>query len=76
MFCKNILNVAYRNDGMNKSYYSKSVVMEKDKSFTVQCFPNFKETRQLNKDKHILENNYTAGGCLHSGESEVYQVRV
>jgi hypothetical protein len=32
MFCKNILNTAYRKDGMNKkSKYSKLAVMDRNK---------------------------------------------
>jgi hypothetical protein len=57
-FCKNILNAAYRKDWMNKSKYSKLVVMDKDKAFMAQCFPNFKEARHLNEDKYIVEKNY------------------
>jgi hypothetical protein len=57
-FCKNILNATYGKDGMNKSKYSKLVVMDKNKSFIAQCFPNFKGARQLNEDKHIIEKNY------------------
>jgi hypothetical protein len=43
---------------MDKSKYSKLVVMDKDKAFITQCFPNFKGARQLNEDKYIVEKNY------------------
>jgi hypothetical protein len=34
------------------------VVMDKDKAFMAQCFPNFKGARQLNEDKYIVKKNY------------------
>jgi hypothetical protein len=57
-FCKNILNATYGKDGMNKSKYSKLVVMDKNKAFMTLCFPNFKGARQLNEDKYIVKKNY------------------
>jgi hypothetical protein len=57
-FCKNILNPAYGKDGMNKSKYSNLDVMDKNKAFIAQCFPNFKGARKLNEDKYIVERTY------------------
>jgi hypothetical protein len=34
------------------------VVMDKDKVFMAQCFPNLKGARQLNENKYIVEKNY------------------
>jgi hypothetical protein len=42
-FCKNILNVIYRKDGMNKSKYSKLVVMDKNKVFMGRVFRTSRE---------------------------------
>jgi hypothetical protein len=46
-FCKNILNGAYGKDGMNKSMYSKLVIMDQKKAFSSQCLPEFKSFRQI-----------------------------
>jgi hypothetical protein len=38
MFCKNILNASYWKDGMNKSKYSKLVIMDQKKAFFSQSY--------------------------------------
>jgi hypothetical protein len=46
-FCKNILNVSYGKLGMNKSKYSKLVIMDQKKAFFSQCLPEFKGSRAI-----------------------------
>jgi hypothetical protein len=57
-FCKNILNAAYGKDGMNKSKYSKLVIMNQKKVFFSQCLPEFKGFRAISNNRYIVEKNY------------------
>jgi hypothetical protein len=57
-FCKNILNAAYGKDGMNKSKYSKLVILDQQKVFFSQCLPEFKGTRPISNNRYIVEKNY------------------
>jgi hypothetical protein len=57
-FCKNILNAAYGKDGMNKSKYSKVIIMDQKKAFFSQCFPEFKGSRAISNNRYIVEKNY------------------
>jgi hypothetical protein len=56
-FCKNILNAAYGKDGMNKSKYSKQVIMDQKKGFFSQCLPEFKGSRAISNNIYIVEKN-------------------
>jgi hypothetical protein len=58
IFCKNILNVAYGKDRMNKSKYSKLVIMDQKKAFFSQCLPEFKGSRAISNNRYIVETNY------------------
>jgi hypothetical protein len=53
-FCKNILNAAYGKDGMNKSKYSKLVIMDQKKPFFSQCLPEFKGSRAISNNRYIV----------------------
>jgi hypothetical protein len=57
-FSKNILNAAYGKDGMNKSKYSKLIIMDQKKAFFSQCLPDFKGSRAISNNKYIVEKNY------------------
>jgi hypothetical protein len=57
-FCKNILNAAYGKDEMNKSKYSKLVIIDQKKAFFSQCFPEFKGSRSISNHRYIVEKNY------------------
>jgi hypothetical protein len=57
-FCKNILNAAYRKDGMNQSKYSRLMILDQDKAFFAQCLPEFKGSRALRDNKYLVEKNY------------------
>jgi hypothetical protein len=57
-FCKNILNATYGKDGMNKSKYSKLVIMNQKKDFFSQCLPEFKGSRAIRNNRYIVEKNY------------------
>jgi hypothetical protein len=50
-FCKNILNAVYGKDWMNKSKYSRLMIIDQDKAFFVQCLPEFKGSRGLRDNK-------------------------
>jgi hypothetical protein len=57
-FCKNILNAAYGKDGMNKSKYSRLMIMDEKKAFFSQCLPEFKGSRAISNNRYIVEKNY------------------
>jgi hypothetical protein len=58
IFSKNILNAAYGKDGINKSKYSKLVIMDQKKAFSSQCLPEFKGSRAISNNRYIVEKNY------------------
>jgi hypothetical protein len=43
---------------MNKSKYSKLVIMDQKKAFFSQCLPGFKGSRALRDNKYLVEKNY------------------
>jgi hypothetical protein len=43
---------------MNKSKYSKLVIMDLDRTFFTQCLPEFKDSRALRDNKFLVEKNY------------------
>jgi hypothetical protein len=43
---------------MNKSKYSKLVIIDKQKLFFSQCLPEFKRSRAINNNRYIVEKNY------------------
>jgi hypothetical protein len=57
-FCKNILNAAYGKDGMNQSKYSRLMILDQDKAFFSQCFPEFKGSRAISNNRYVVEKNY------------------
>jgi hypothetical protein len=57
-FRENILNAAYTKDGINKSKYSKLVIMDPKNSFFYQCLPEFKGCRAISNRMYIVEKNY------------------
>jgi hypothetical protein len=57
-FCKNSLNAAYGKDGMNQSKYSRLMIMDQDRAFFSQCLPEFKGSRAISNNRHIVEKNY------------------
>jgi hypothetical protein len=42
---------------MNKSKYSKLVIMDQQKAFFSQCLPEFKDFRVLGDNKFLVEKN-------------------
>jgi hypothetical protein len=43
---------------MNKSKYSKLVIMDQQKAFFSQCLPEFKGSRAISNNRYIVEKNY------------------
>ena len=67
MFFKTSLNGSYGYDGKNTEKYTKSVIKDKDGTFTAQLYPSFVDSRKIGDNKYLVSYNpdtYTVDTCI------------
>ena len=62
-FCKISLNGSYGYDGMNAEKFAKTKIMNKDNTFNAQLSDTFINTRKIEDDMYIVEQNSKTYGC-------------
>ena len=63
MFCKISLNGSYGYDGMNTEKFTKSKILDKNKTYKSQLNNSFLSTRKISEDSYIVERESKSFPC-------------